>query len=360
MPLLFFKFVRLFAGDDFNNTSIVHFRGASTFAGIFSLSGMVFWYLDRMLRKTGQILAAVTLLMLSQVFFSGDAMSQDLEPRRWSHLPTGLNVLGMAGGWTQGDILFDPVLLIEDATFDVYVTGLGYVRTFELFGKSARVDFVVPYASGRWEGLLDGVNTSIRRRGFMDPLVRFSMNLYGAPPLRGKEYIQYRREHPVDTTIGVGVQLQLPFGDYNDQKLINLGHNRLFVRPQLGVLHQRYKWQFELTGSVFLYQNNDKFWNGNELKQDPLWFLQGHVIYTFKPRWWVSVSGGYAYDGHSTVNGVVKSDDWRKRYIAFSVGMPISARQSVKLVYFTSDTHTSTGTNTDALIVAWSINWGGM
>jgi hypothetical protein len=86
--------------------------------------------------------------------------------------------------------------------------------------------------------------------------------------------------------------------------------------------------------------------------------VQGHAIYSFKPRWWVSVSGGYAYDGHSTVNGVEKSDDKRARYIALSLGMPITAHQSLKIVYFTSDTHTDTGINTDALIAAWSINWG--
>ena len=312
-----------------------------------------------MLETVRKSLPGVVILLLAQLLFCGGAMSQDLEPRRWSHLPSGLNVLGVAAVWTEGDILFDPVLLIEDATFDVQVAGVGYVRTFELFGKSARVDLAVPYASGRWEGIVDGVDTSVRRRGFMDPLLRFSMNLYGAPPLKGKEYVQYRHEHPIDTTIGIGVQLQLPLGDYLDDKLINLGHNRFFVRPQLGVLHQHNKWQFELTGSVFLYQTNDEFWDGNELKRDPLWFLQGHVIYTIKPGWWVSVSGGYAYDGHSTVNGVEASDDWRKRYIAFSLGIPINARQGMKLVYFTSDTHTSTGTNTDALIVAWSINWGG-
>ena len=312
-----------------------------------------------MFQKTGKSLAAFTFLLLLQGLFCSGLAAQDLEPRRWSHLPMDLNVLGLATGWTNGDILFDPVLLIEDVTFDLYVAGAGYVRTFELFGKSARVDLNVPYASGRWEGLVDGVYTSVRRRGFMDPRLRFSMNLYGAPPLKGKEYVQYRREHPVDTTIGVGVQVQLPLGDYNNTKLINLGNNRFYVRPQLGVLHQHHKWQFELTGSVFLYQTNDEFWNGNELKKDPLWFLQAHAIYSFKPGLWASISGGYAYDGHSTVNGVRKADDKRARYIALSLGVPINARQGLKFVYFTKDTHTSTGSNIDALIVAWSINWGG-
>lgn len=301
---------------------------------------------------------AAFFLLLWQAFICTEIQAQDLEPRRWSHLPIGLNVLGVATGWTDGDISFDPVLRIEDGTFDLWVAGVGYTRSFELFGKSARFDFNAPYARGRWEGLVDGVDTVVRRQGFLDPTMRFSMNLYGAPPLRGKEYVQYRREHPVETTIGVAVGVVLPFGDYNDQKLINLGNNRFVIRPQLGVLHQHNKWQFELTGSVFLRQVNDEFWDGNELKQDPLWFTQGHIIYSFKPGWWASASVGYAYGGHSTINGVSKQDDQRILYTALSLGMPINAHQGLKFSYFTSDTHVSTGSSYNVLIAAWSINWG--
>lgn len=303
-------------------------------------------------------LMVIGILMFLGPGLCGSVIAQDLEPRRWSHLPTGLNVLGLAAGWTEGDILFDPVLLIEDATFDVYVGGAGYVRSFEFIGKSARVDVNVPYAAGRWEGLVNGVDTSIRRRGFLDPWIRFSINLYGAPPLSGKAFVQYKRENPVTTTVGAAVAVTLPLGDYNDQKLINLGNNRFVIRPQLGVLHQRYKWQFELTGSVFLHQANEDFWNGNELKQDPLWFVQGHVIYTFKPGWWASLSGGFAHGGRSHVNDIPKTDDSRSNYFAISLGVPINARQGLKFTFLTNDTNISVGKNTNALLAAWSINWG--
>ena len=116
-------------------------------------------------------------------FLASACHAQDLEPRRWTHLPTGLNVLGIGAGRTDGDIFFDPVLLIEDATFELYGLGATYVRTFEWLGKSSRIDVTVPYANGRWEGLLDGESASRRRSGLADPRIRLSMNLYGAPPL---------------------------------------------------------------------------------------------------------------------------------------------------------------------------------
>ena len=286
------------------------------------------------------------------------AQAQDLEPRRWSHLPVGLNVLGIGTGWTEGDTLFDPVLRIEDTTFDLYTTGIGYVRTFDLYGKTARLDATLPYAMGRWEGLLDGELTSVRRHGFADPRLRFSVNLYGAPALKGKAFAAYRGENPVNTTVGAAVTLTMPFGEYTSERLINLGSNRWIVRPQLGVLHQRLNWQFEVTGSVLLYETNHEFWQGSVREQDPLWFVQGHVIRSFKPGWWFSLSGGFAHGGRSHVNGDRKQDDARARYLALSLGMPLDSNQSLKVTYLATNTHIAQGSNTDTLVLGWSMNWG--
>jgi hypothetical protein len=302
--------------------------------------------------KVGCVVLAMVLWLLA-----GECLAQDLEPRRWSHLPNGLNVIGVGTGRTEGDIFFDPVLRIKDGTFELYGLGASYVRTFEWFGKSSRVDVTVPYANGRWEGMLDGEYASRRRDGFGDPHLRISMNLYGAPALSGREFAQYRKDNPVNTTVGAALAVTLPLGEYNRDWLINLGANRYVLRPQIGVLHQRREWQFELTGSVFLFQDNDEFWQGTTLEQDPLWFVQGHVIYGFKPGWWVGLSGGYAYGGEAYVSGLAKDNDARSAYWAVSLGLPISARQSLKFAYVTSDTHVRAGVNKDVLVAAWSINW---
>jgi hypothetical protein len=296
--------------------------------------------------------------LLLWIWPGGSARAQDLEPRRWTHLPVGLNVLGVGIGSTEGEILFDPVLLVEDATFDRYLAGLGYSRAFDLLGKTARLDANLPYATGRWEGLVNGEYTVVRRNGFADPSLRFSVNLYGAPALKGDAYLTYRREHSVSTTVGVAVAVTVPFGQYSSERLINLGSNRWIVRPQIGVLHQRRQWQFELTGSVFLYETNHEFWRGSVREQEPLWFAEAHVIRSLKPGWWASFSSGFAYGGQSTVDGQRKSDNDRSRYFALSLGMPVRKNQTLKVTYLTSDTNITVGSNTNALLVGWSVNWG--
>ena len=91
----------------------------------------------------GTVLTGTAALWVA--LFAGTALAQDLEPRRWSHLPTGLNVAGLATGWSDGDVFFDPALRLEDVEVDTWLSAFAYVRSFDLLGRSARVDVKLPY-----------------------------------------------------------------------------------------------------------------------------------------------------------------------------------------------------------------------
>jgi hypothetical protein len=284
-------------------------------------------------------------------------LAQELEPRRWSHLPTGKNFAGGGYVYTEANILFDPVLRIENVEMEMHTWALKYIRTFELFQKSARVDVTQGYQEGRWTGLVDGVPSSIKRNGLSDSVLRFAINLYGAPPLEGKEFSAYRAKVDVETIVGTALVVQLPTGDYMDDKLINLGTNRFTFRPQFGVVHNRGKWSMELTGAVWLYTDNDDFFNGNKLEQDPYYTIQTHLIYTFRPGFWTAASAGYGYGGESTVSGVEKNDRRETLAWALSFGFPITRELGVKVIYLATRSQKSIGQDTDSIGGAFSILW---
>ena len=285
---------------------------------------------------------------------TNQALAQDLEPRRWTHLPKGLNFLGVAVAYGEGDITLDPVLQVENAKYRLGGMALGYVRSFGLFGQSARFDVLVPYASGRWEGLLEGEPVSLRRRGFADARVRLSVLLYGGPAETAEEFAQSRKSA---TVVGAALSVRMPTGEYFEDKLINLGSNRWVIRPQIGVTHTRGKWTMELTGSVFLYTDNDEFFDGNKLENDPLYALQGHLIYTFRPGLWVSLSTAYGDGAEAKVNGVRKDNPVGNWLAAFSVGLPINRDQGVKLTLLHASTQEDTGVDIDSLIAAWTLKF---
>lgn len=281
--------------------------------------------------------------------------AQSLEPRRWTHLPIDANFLGVGTGHSRGDILFDPALQIEDGTMDLYYMGLTYIRSFALVGKTARLEATLPYAMGYWEGILRGEPASVRRHGFSDPSLRLSVNLLGSPALKGQEFASYRAAHPVRTLLGVAVDVTLPLGEYRVDRLINLGSNRYILRPQIGVLHLRNNWEYEATASVFLFGDNRDFFTGVVREQEPLWFVQGHVIYSFRPGVWAGLSSGYGHGGDNTINGVSKDDDGRISFWAASFGMPLSQRQTIKISYAKSQTNTNVGSDLDTILAAWTM-----
>jgi len=283
--------------------------------------------------------------------------TEDLEPRRWSHLPIDTNFAGFGYAFTSADIVLDPVLRAEDVQMDMHTWLASYIRTFALMNRSARIDVKQPYQMGKWTGLVDGVPRTVKRNGLTDTFVRISINLLGAPPLKGKDYATYRSQTKIENIIGVGLSLQLPTGEYMSDKLINLGTNRYTYRPQLGYVHSRGKWSGEISGTVEIYSDNDSFFNGSKLEQDPLYFVHSHLVYTFKPRLWTSVSFGYDTGGRSTVNGEKKNDRKENFYWAVSLGFPVFRQISAKVGYIGSHTNKSVGFDSDTFTVGLSTNW---
>jgi hypothetical protein len=297
------------------------------------------------------------LRLLPCLCCTGLAAAQDMEPRRWTHLPIDLNVLSLTYAYTTGDLQFDPLLGIDDAEFQMHSAFLAYSRSFALLGQTARLDVQLPVQSGRWEGLVGGEPRTVTRDGLGDPRIRFSIDLAGAPALRGADFIEYRRSRPVSTILGAALAVRLPLGDYKKDKLINLGENRLSFEPQLGVLHTAGPWSFELTGSLFIYADNEEFFSGNTLEQDPMLAVQAHVVRSFESGWWVSAGAAYGMGADSTINGVANDDERRNLLYGASFGFPISSSQSIHAGYIRRQALADVGGSSHNFLVGWSVRF---
>jgi hypothetical protein len=298
----------------------------------------------------------IRLFLLLTLMFSGTkSFSQDVEPRRWSTLPLGIHIMGAGYGHTSGEIFFDPVLQAEDVTVKANAFIVQYVRPFKLGNKLARVDVYIPYSIAKWNGLVQGVPTTVKRDGFADPRLRLSVNFIGPKAMNPKELLEYFKTHPTYTTVGASIAVSLPLGQYFEDKILNLGQNRLVFRPQVGMLHNWNNWSFELSSSVFFFTQNPNFISGNQRKQKPIFAVQTHLIKKFKSKLWASISTGYGTGGRSIVNEA-SNEDQRGNFLAsFSLGMPITKKQSVKAAFITSQTLKDIGSDTNSFALGWSI-----
>jgi hypothetical protein len=66
--------------------------------------------------------------------------------------------------------------------------------------------------------------------GYADPILQLDVNLFGTPPLKANfDLLDYEPSWTIDTAIMLG----LPIGQYDADKLVNLGQNRWFGRIAL-------------------------------------------------------------------------------------------------------------------------------
>ena len=180
-------------------------------------------------------------------------MAQDTEPRRWTNMPIGIKAAGLGYGYTFGDVLFDPLLETEDVKVTAHTAVASYVHPFRLGKKFARLDVLIPISKARWEGLLQGEPASAEQIGLVDPRVRFSYHILGPPALKLEQLREYLKEHKVYTTLGISLAISLPFGQYSDDKLLNLGLNQFVFRPQIGISHNWGLWSIEFDISTYIY-----------------------------------------------------------------------------------------------------------
>src|SRR4030095_16054600 len=118
----------------------------------------------------------------------------------------------------------------------------GYVRTLGVADNSASLSFVVGYARGSLEGDLLGEHVNTPRSGLADPRVRLAVNLLGNPALTMREFA---RTPTPPFTLGASLIVILPLGQYNSERLINVGSNRWGFNPELGSRWTIKRWTLE-------------------------------------------------------------------------------------------------------------------
>jgi len=268
-------------------------------------------------------------LVMSLGFACFTTTAQDLEPRAYANVPKGTNVAAVVYAFSHGDVLTDPSLPIKDFKVSAHNIGLGYVHTFALANKLARVQVTAPliFMSGNLQ--INGVDTSGVRHGFGDARVRFGINLIGSPALSRKAFGQYQQKMIVGTSLVISV----PTGLYYKDKRINLGSHRWALKPEIGVSKRFKRVYAEAYTGVWFYTENNEYLVDKTLKQEPVVSLQVHACYYFKNQMWVGFNGNW-FNGGSTLVDDTPTGDLKDNYrIGATWSMPIAKMQSLKLQF---------------------------
>jgi len=280
--------------------------------------------------------AAILACVVAGLFLSLSPRmtAQELSPRTFWPAPNGTKIAVVGYSYSSGDVLMDPSLPIWGVDSKIHTGFFAYLQTFSLLGRTANILLEQPYSWGTTQGRIAGIPAMRDYSGFNDLGVSLTVNLLGAPTMTPADF-QDLRAHP-RPILGASVKVVAPTGEYDQDRLLNVGANRWAVRPKLGcILPLHAKWLLETDVGAWFFSDDDDFIQGRR-EQDPIIAAEVHLVKRFKPGFWASVEATYFAGGRQTIGGNRLGDEQHNARIGATVVVPFLRRHAIKAGYSTS------------------------
>jgi hypothetical protein len=256
------------------------------------------------------------------------AQAQAYGPRQFWLAPAGTNVFTVSGMYSSSNTVVDTSIIFPNLNVDTYVVVPSYARFFGIGHRLSQVSVAVPYA---WANVsLSTANRGVTpsKQGLADSYVHFTVGLVNTPALAPAEFGAYmQKENPPVVVYGL-LAVMPPTGDYQNDRLVNIGTNRWTFRAGLPTtVRLSPNWApgktttFEILPSVDVYTpNNDPAFPEfsirgrqvgtrlanqfapNQTTQAPMGTLEMHLTHDLSKQLWVSL------DSYSRLGGQTFSD----------------------------------------------------
>jgi hypothetical protein len=285
-------------------------------------------------------LSLVGMLCFSMVCLQ--AQAQEIEARAYSNAPIGINFI--TGGLAQA----------KSGSYTLNTQALSMTHVLDVAGQSGRLTLVLPYSELTGTGQVGGQSINASAEGLSDPMIKASVNLYGAPALTNSQFKDYLQ----DLIIGASLAATIPWGKYNSNQMINVGANRSLIQPAMGFSQAVGPWRLELAGMATIYTSNTSYLGSNTLSQNPIYSGETHAIYYFPNTAWISADATYFTGGQIYINGIPANgpqENWR---FGSTLSYPIDQQNSIRLTG-SKGVYSRTDTSYNAVGMSWQFRWGG-
>jgi len=276
---------------------------------------------------------SIGAMLLASWIVPGTAAAQELVPRAYWPAPQGTNILSLAYQYSFGDIVTDPSLPVVGVDSKIHVGVLGYQHTFSMLGRTANAQLSLPFSSGETTGTYLGLPAERDVSGLSDARLRVSVNLRGAPAMT-QEQFRALAQDPT-TLVGISLLVQAPTGQYDPDRLINIGTNRWSLKPALGVIYPFSRgWMLEFEVGGWFFGDNDEF-IGQTRKQDPVLSTEAHLVRQFDSGLWAALDVNFYTGGRTTVGSDRKADLQRNARVGATVLWPFRRGHALRGSYST-------------------------
>jgi hypothetical protein len=290
------------------------------------------------------------------LYIMADSRAQDLDPRAYARIPVRVTVIVAGFSYSDGGIVTDATLPVEDLNAKIGAPSLAVVRSFGLLGKTAQVSAALPYAWGQASAKIAGEQQSTSRSGLGDMRFRFSWLLLGAPAATMGEIAKAPRK----TILGFSLGITAPTGQYFPDKLINIGTSRWAFKTELALSQPVGKrWLIDFYSGLWLFTKNDSYYPGSSVRtQNPMGAFQGHISYNIQPLMWVAFDCTFYTGGNSTIDGIEMNDRQSNSRVGATFVFPVGKRHSIKFA-FSKGAIVRSGANFTTVSAGWQTSFLG-
>jgi hypothetical protein len=273
------------------------------------------------------------------------------EPRAYQNLPLGYNYGELNYLTLDGNISLDQALAIKGADFKVTNWQLRYFKYYSAGGQIGRWGVEIPWA--RVSGDLRGTPITGSNSGLGDPVIKVTKTFRGAPALSRPEFLGYEQ----DTIIAGQLAIAVPLGEYDRNRVLNIGTNRWTFKPELAFSKKVKKWTYEVYGNVQFFTDNSDYLGSSRLKQDPLWGLEAHIVRDFEQGRWASLDVLYALGGETSVDGFDQDNKQDDFVVGGNLCVPLSMSDMLTITYQTNSRSKEGSPDFDAWIITFTHLW---
>ncbi len=253
--------------------------------------------------------------------------------RDWQNVPTDLNMLFGYYNRIDTNTPIDTTLPVDGLSLNADLYILRYARSFGVDGRSSAVQIVQPYAdaSASFDNarFFDGTK---HHGGMADTQLVLVHNIFGGPALTKEEFASWTPE----TFLTGALWITAPTGDYDKDRVLNIGSNRWVFKPEIGFGTPIGPTWLEINSWVSLFGDNDEYQGESTLEQKALYAIEGHYSYTFNRALWASLDATYSRGGETRIDGDWQDNKQENALLGASMGFMLSPQFGGLLAY--SDT----------------------
>jgi hypothetical protein len=294
------------------------------------------------------------LVVIAACLAARPLYAQFTDPRTYTVAPVVLNQIELDYAYAHTSASLDPSLEVVGAHVVLNTGVLSYTHNFSALGHLSWIKATLPYASV--SGSVAGTDLARSENGAGDASFELAALLTGGKALSPEQFATYESA----MTVGMSLTVSAPTGEYEPDRLLNLGSHRWSFKPEFAVsipFGPEQKWVVDGYINAYFFTDNTEYHGVEVLRQEALPGIEGHLSYSPTSSFWASLDLRYSFRGDTVVDGLDQNNTQQNLTVGSEASWSANDHNSLMLVFAKAVVHQNAPAYT-GIALKYVYSWG--